>query len=204
MSDSKKKTRRRVGSHHTRSPLAERGADLYETPPEATQALLRVDPQLTWHYLNIWEPACGRGAITRVLENSKPRHAVHSSDLEDYDAGYIHGRDFLHETSAPVGTDAIVTNPPYKLAGEFAQHAIDLVPRVYLLLRLAMIEGERKKFRCFDDGSLRKIYVFKKRLPFMHRDGYTGKKNPASGMAFGWFCWDRAHIGPTTITRIDW
>lgn len=42
-----------------RSPLAERGHDLYETPACAIEALLRVEPLPH----QIWEPACGRGAI---------------------------------------------------------------------------------------------------------------------------------------------
>jgi len=45
-----------------RHPLAERGDDLYETPPVAVEALLRVDriPR------RVWEPACGHGAIARI------------------------------------------------------------------------------------------------------------------------------------------
>ena len=27
---------------------------------------------------------------------------------------------------------------------------------------------------------------------------------PSSAMAFAWFCWDRNHVGPTTLSRIDW
>ena len=44
-------------------PLSARGADLYETPACATEALLRAE-QLP-HC--IWEPAAGRGAIVDVL-----------------------------------------------------------------------------------------------------------------------------------------
>jgi hypothetical protein len=46
-----------------RHPLKVRKDDLYETPPEAVIALLRAEqlPDV------IWECACGRGAITRVL-----------------------------------------------------------------------------------------------------------------------------------------
>jgi hypothetical protein len=46
-----------------RHPLAERGNDLYETPVEATRALLGAVPLPS----RIWEPACGRGAIVNVL-----------------------------------------------------------------------------------------------------------------------------------------
>ena len=61
-----------------RHPLAERGDDLYETPPVAVEALLRVEhlPR------RIWEPACGPGAIVRVLRAHG--HEVLASDLVDY------------------------------------------------------------------------------------------------------------------------
>src|SRR5262249_33917491 len=44
-------------------PYAERGVDLYETPAGATRALLEVES----FDGAIWEPANGRGAISRVL-----------------------------------------------------------------------------------------------------------------------------------------
>ena len=52
--------------------LAERRDDLYETPECATRALLAVEslPQGT-----VWEPACGPGAIVRVLRDAgRGRH----------------------------------------------------------------------------------------------------------------------------------
>jgi len=49
-----------------RAPLSERGDDLYETPPAAVHALLRVEalPKV------IWEPACGPGSIVKVLRGA--------------------------------------------------------------------------------------------------------------------------------------
>jgi hypothetical protein len=48
-----------------RHPLTERGLDLYETPPVATEALLRAEKIPN----RVWEPAAGRGAIVRVLRD---------------------------------------------------------------------------------------------------------------------------------------
>ncbi len=61
-------------------PLAARGNDLYETPEVAVEALLRVEnlPRV------IWEPACGPGAIVRVLR--RHGHAVYATDLVEYDS----------------------------------------------------------------------------------------------------------------------
>jgi hypothetical protein len=179
-----------------RRPLSERGDDLYETPAVATRALLRVE-NLPHH---IWEPAAGRGAIVNVLRDAG--HRVLASHLIDYgDPTHFPRRDFLLEPLPP-GCAAIVTNPPFKLAEEFIAHALDLCPRVVMLLRLAFLESER---RChiLEERGLARVHVFRKRLPMMHRDGWEGRK-ANSGMAFAWFVWDRGHVGPATIGRISW
>jgi hypothetical protein len=178
-----------------RLPLVERGADLYETPPCATEALLRVErlPH------RVWEPAAGRGAITRILRNAG--HAVIASDVIDY--GDLHFvRDFLAESKMPAACEAIVTNPPYQLADEFAQHALDLAPKVYLLLRLAFLESSRRT-SILEGRGLRAVHVFRKRLPMMHRDDWTGPR-ASSAIAFAWFYWNRNHHGPAVIDRISW
>ena len=86
--------------------------DFYPTPPEAIRALLSVE-----HFDGtIWEPACGNGAISKVLEAHG--HTVVSTDL--IDRGYGQGgSDFLSPvTVARVQLEHprirhVVTNPPY-------------------------------------------------------------------------------------------
>jgi hypothetical protein len=182
-----------------RAPIRDRGNDLYETPECATLALLRAEnlPH------RIWEPACGRGAIVNVLRAAG--HEVVASDLVDHGMpvtcpGYLNV-DFLMEHRAPEGVEAIVTNPPFKLAGEFVEHALELCPHVVMLLRLAFLESERRT-RTLDSGTLARVHVFRKRLPRMHRDGWSGPR-AGSSMAFAWMVWSREHAGPTTIDRID-
>ena len=178
-----------------RDPLSERGFDLYETPPEATRALLRAE-KLPVH---IWEPAAGRGAIVDVLREQG--HSVYASDLIDYGIPTQQSAiDFLMEWKPPLGCQCIVTNPPFKLVDEFVRKAIELCPTVCMLLRLAYLEGTGR-----DDilDKLTRVHVFKNRLPRMHRDQYDGPK-ATSTIAFGWFIWCRDEQGPTTIHRIKW
>jgi hypothetical protein len=180
-----------------RHTLAARGNDLYETPRVAVEALLRVE--VLPH--RIWEPCAGRGAIVDVLRAAG--HDVEAADLIDYGVpGQDWGRDFLLEFEPPPGCDTIVTNPPFKIANEFVAHALELCPRVVMLLRLAFLESERRR-PILEGRGLARVHVFRKRLPMMHRDQWAGRK-ANSGMAFAWFCWNRDYSGPTVLNRISW
>jgi hypothetical protein len=168
-------------------PHVDRGRDLYETPVVATLALLRIErvPKL------VWEPAAGRGAIVRVLEAAGP--TVVSTDIET-------GDDFLTCERAH-GAEGIVTNPPLKIAAEFAEHALKLVPYVALPLPWRFWEagcGIRKasvaRRVVLDADPPARAYCFANRLPMMHRDGWTGRRS-RSAIAFGWFVWDRRSVG---------
>jgi hypothetical protein len=161
------------------------------------RALLRVE-QIPHR---IWEPAAGRGAIVKVLRAAG--HEVLASDIADYgDPTHFSNRDFLVESKLPAGVEMILTNPPFQIVERFTAHALELCPRVILLLRLAFLESDRRR-GILEGRGLTRVHVFRKRLPMMHRDGWAGRKTN-SGMAFAWFCWDRAYSGPTTIDRISW
>jgi hypothetical protein len=174
---------------------AERGHDCYPTHPVAVHALMRAVrlPGV------LWEPCCGDGAIVRVLRRAG--HTVIAQDLVDYGCPDSRsGIDFLTETSAPPGCDTIVTNPPYMLAKEFVVKAMELVPPVIMLLRIAFIEAESRR-DILDGGKFAAYYPFRNRVPMMHRLNWEGPKgSPAIG--FAWYVWDRNHRGPTRTKRL--
>jgi hypothetical protein len=174
---------------------AERKLDLYETPECATRALLRAENLPA----RIWEPAAGRGAIARVLRWRG--HEVIASDIHDYGDLHFVG-DFLQVEKAPPHVEAIVTNPPFRLAAEFVAHGLRLAPKVVMLLRLAFLESERRS-SILDTGKLARVLVFRNRLPMLHRDGWAGPK-ASSAIAFAWYVFDRNHNGPVILDRISW
>lgn len=168
-------------------------ADFYPTPPEATEALLRVE---TFRHRRIWEPACGNGAISKVLEAAG--YNVFSSDLHDRGYG-------TPNVDFPASVDMyacnIVTNPPFSLVLPFARRAVDATAgtqrgKVALLLRLACLEGKaRREF--FESSPLARVWVFSKRVQFK-RPGWedTGK----GGMvAYAWYVWEHGHKGPPLL-----
>jgi len=181
--------------------LDARRNDLYETPPEAVQTLLAVEslPRL------IWEPACGPGAIVAMLRHSG--RDVLATDLVDYASPHQDhaGVDFLipglAESYSREGR-AIVTNPPFKNAPAFVRRALALSPYVAMLLRLAFITGTTRK-DILDHGHLARVHVFSRRLPMMHRDGWTGPR-ATSATDFAWFVWCRGYNGLPEIARVDW
>jgi hypothetical protein len=180
-----------------RAALTVRKDDLYETPRVAVETLLRIE-KLPHH---IWEPACGPGAIVSVLREHG--HAVWATDLVDYECPCSEsGIDFLMERQLHASIEAIVTNPPFKLATEFVEHALLICPRVVMLLRLAFLESTRRG-PIMDGGYLARVYPFANRLPMMHRDGWEGPR-ASSATPFCWFVWDRDHKGPTELKRISW
>src|SRR5262245_31881179 len=176
------------------SPHAERGLDLYETPAPAVRALLKEEPLAGV----IWEPACGPGAIVTVLR--KAGYRVVATDLVDYGCpDSTGGVDFLKQQHAPEDAKTVLTNPPFMFANEFVRHALTLVPRVVMLLRLAFLEGQGRS-DILDGGQLARVYVFRNRLP---RNIWKGAE-ASSAMAFAWFSWNRNHRGPIELRRISW
>ena len=74
----------------------------------------------------IWEPACGDGAIMNVLAKEYGKQVL-PSDIHDWGCVPFVQRDFLdvHATRWAIGLHRakhIITNPPYKLALEFADY----------------------------------------------------------------------------------
>jgi hypothetical protein len=179
-----------------RHSLADRRDDCYETPPEAVRALLAVERIPS----TVWESACGPGAIVRELRATG--RTVIASDLVDYGCPDSSCRiDFLMERTAPAGTQAIITNFPFKLAAEMVEHALELCPLVLVLLRLTFLESERRS-TILDGGQLARVHVFRSRLPMMHRRGWDGPQ-ATSQVPYAWFVWDREHRGPAIIDRIS-
>lgn len=161
--------------------------DFYPTPANAVTSLLSVE---RFEGL-VWEPACGDGAICKVL--TATGHEVLATDLVDRGYG-VGGHDFF---SSPHRATNIITNPPYSLGERFVRHALTCTTgKVAMLMKLAFLEGGKRK-TLFETTPLRSVHVFSKRLT-MHRNGEKGRYG--SGMiAFAWFVWDHDFRGTPTL-----
>ena len=163
------------------------GADFYPTPRWATFALIDNEKFSG----DIWECACGDGAMTRVLQETGEQ--VISSDLYDRGFGEI-GHDFLKTNRK---YDNIITNPPFNSAEGFVDKALSQARSKFaLLLRLAFLEGANRSRTIFHIHPPSRVWVFSERITFYPK----GAKAAGSGTtAYAWFVWDKNSSGSTEL-----
>jgi hypothetical protein len=155
------------------------GPDFFPTPAWATFALVENERFSG----DVWECACGDGAMSRVLEQAS--RLVFSSDL--YPRGYGNaGLDFLDPARS---ADNIVTNPPYNCAEGFVASGVKHARRKFaLLLRLAFLEGANRANTIFAKCPPSRVWVFSERITF-YPSGIDPKG--CGTTAYAWFVWDK-------------
>ena len=168
--------------------------DYYATDPEAVEMLL--DREEFDH--TIWEPACGGGHISRVLESHG--YDVVSTDL--IDRGYGKGGiDFLKcdDSVEPQIPFSIVTNPPYRYAQEFVERALSLVRpggKVAMFLKLTFLEGQ-SRWRLFRDNPPIRVWVSCRRLVCAKNGDFDATEG--SAVAYAWFIFEKGYKGDPAI-----
>lgn len=162
-------------------------SDFYETPYSMTKQFLNHQS----FYGKILEPACGNGAIVKVLQS------------EGYDVEYFDKEvDFLKYNGT---IDNIVTNPPFSLAHEFILHAKKIATeKIAMLLPLSYLHGKRRYDEIYSDRlfPLSKVLVYT-RYPLLGKPLREDGKYETGMMVYAWFVFDTEHIGDPTIDWID-
>lgn len=164
--------------------------DYYPTPSNVVEELLKRE---SFSGL-IWEPACGEGHISKVLEANG--YNVHSSDI--IDRGYGEQFDFF---SSDFVSENIITNPPYSKALEFVLKAKEQSKnKIAMFLKTVFLESVSRNVMFQDkDFPLKTVYQFSRRV-CLYKNGVEMKK---SGMiSYAWFVWDKEYEGKPTIEWI--
>lgn len=173
------------------------------TPFEATEAILSREEL----HGSILEPAAGEGHISKVLREHYPNSQIISTDLVQRDdrfgCGIVGGVDFLTE-NYPEKFNNVITNPPFSLAKEFAEKALEVsTGKVILFAKIQFLEGrQRKDF--FATHPPKAVYVFSKRVNPL-RNGLEVDENGkpwSSTMCFAWFVWEHGYTGEPCIRWI--
>lgn len=149
--------------------------DLYETPEWVTDVIV---PEL-YGYDYIWEPACGSGKMSARLRYHG--FEVSGTDIE------LQNADFLNRDWG-LSPDAIVTNPPFKLAQKFIERSLELmdINDVGLTAMLLPINFDAAKGRRHLFGSCNKYrgkIVLTKRIVWFEPAIAQPSENHA------WFIW---------------
>ena len=138
MAGSKKVFATLGSSNHV--PEEREAFDYYATDPKAVEMLLELEQFAPV----IWEPACGEGHISKVLQAHG--YQVISTDLVYRGFGDPEPLDFLKETLDGFEGD-IITNPPYSTGLEFVQRALESVRpggKVAMFLKVQFLEGQKR------------------------------------------------------------
>ena len=173
--------------------------DFFPTPPWATRALLEhVIPEAGG---TAWEPAAGQGHMADVLKERF--RVVWRSDVHDYG-----GLDAVGSFTG-VGPDVlpspdpapnwIITNPPFNLALEFVERALDTAhDGVAVLLRSTWLESVERYERLFSTRAPAIVAPFVERVPMV-----KGRWDPSasSATAYTWFVWE---VPFRTTTQLKW
>lgn len=164
-------------------------SDFYETPYSITRHLLNVED---FDYnLTICEPACGDGAIVKVLKEKT--NNVIAYDIE---------KNFLSETKQ---YDYIITNPPFSIAYEFIVKAKQVAKKKFaFLLPLSYLHGKKRYDDIYSDKDypLKKVYVFT-RYPMLGEKLREDGKYNTGMMVYAWFIFDKEYKGPSMLNWID-
>lgn len=171
--------------------------DDFPTPPWGARALCEVLKRrgvslgTTCH-----EPAANRGYLVRGLRDYF--ELVTGSDIHDYGAGFP-VEDFLFPGSERARTDWVITNPPFRLAEQFAMEAIER-SRIgaALLCRTQFSESVGRYNNLFRDFRPTLILQFTERLPMVK--GRVDRK-ASTATAYAWYVW---LDGEDADTIYDW
>ena len=179
---------RYIGAHNVSSQDRQEH-DYYATEPIAAEWLIKIERLRS----QIWEPACGGGHLSKVFEEHG--FEVRSTDL--IDRGYGEGGvDFLQQHEKWAGD--IVTNPPYKYAQQFIEHALEITEDgalICMFLKVQFLEG-KSRAELFEKYPPRTIWVSRSRINCATNGNFEGC---ASMLALAWYVWEKGYKGSTTV-----
>ena len=139
------------------------------------------------------------GHLSKVLKEKG--YDVASSDLinRGYEEDCI---DFLkYESGFPLELD-ILTNPPYKYAKEFVEHALELQQNGYytiMFLKIQFLEG-KERYKLFQKYPPKYVYVNSSRQLCAMNGEFEKFKTTA--LCYCWFIWEKGFQGEPIIRWI--
>lgn len=166
--------------------------DFYATDPVAAEWLLKlIDIPKD---KPVWECCSGEDHLANVFREKG--YSVRTTDIvKRLDTTEL--LNFLDQDEEFDGS--IVTNPPYKLATQFVEKAMQTVTLgnyVCMFLKVQFLEGKERK-KLFKKYPPKFVCVTSSRLSCAMNGEF--EKYPGSAVAYAWFIWERGHQGDTIL-----
>lgn len=194
-------------AYANRKPVENRPeSDFYPTPGVLVEKLIKSPPfcELSGNYTGlaeetedrkmcILEPACGYGAITRILEKHLDFCEIISHDIR------TDGVDFLSYIPEKK-IDMIITNPPFSLFDEFVKKAKEISPVVIFIGKVNFF-GAYNRQREGVWNNLRDVMIFNRQVDYRTVSRDDGKFY-CGNLVTGWFVWDKYWKEPYWNTRV--
>jgi|SRR6516225_7510245 hypothetical protein len=161
--------------------------DFYSEPEWCSRRLFAVE-EFTGP---IWDPACGLGTIPRAAKAAGLD--AFASDIANHGHGSL--QDFLKAPAPTTTAFNIVTNPPFTLAREFVERAIELGAT-----KTAIIFPIRRLNAAHWLTALARIWLLTPRPSLPPGKLIAAGMKPGNGTNdFCWLVLDRTHKGPPTM-----
>jgi methylase of polypeptide subunit release factors len=120
--------------------------------------------------------------------------ALQAADLHVTASDITSGENFLSAKARPV--ECIVTNPPYALAQEFIEHALELMKPDGIVAMLLRCDFDHAKTRQHLFG---KCPQFAMKLVLTKRIRWIENSIGSPSFNHAWFLWSWKHQGPPTL-----
>jgi hypothetical protein len=177
-----------IQGHPRASGYGRVAGDYYCEPRWAVDALLKAE---RFNGL-IWDPACGMGNI--MLACREYGLDAFGSDIVQRGGA----DDLLDFLTSERTADNVITNPPFRLAQEFALHAMRRVTgKVVILRALTWLEGVRRRRELFAFGHLAQVWVLSPRVSMP--PGGSAIEAKGGSKAFAWFVFRPDFFGEPTL-----
>lgn len=139
----------------------------------------------------VWDPACGTGRIVAAA-----RAAGLSAIGTDIVARGFPGAEVVDFLTTKGSIDNIVTNPPFKLAQKFVEHALRSVSRkAAFLLPLGWLNGD-KRSRWLEDLPLQTVLIITPRPSMPPGELVAADIKPQNGRQdFAWYIFAQGYDG---------
>lgn len=182
------------GRNYTTTDRAQH--DYYATDPKAIDRLVEFEI----FSKEVWEPACGGLHLSKRLEEKG--YTVYNTDIVKR-VPNMQVLDFLQYNPPGKNTIDIITNPPYKKAREFVEHALAISEngvKVAMFLKLTFLES-KGRYNFFMENPPKKLYVFSGRMGCAINGEFD--KHSQSAVAYAWYIWQVGWKGAPIIKWIS-